>query len=68
MATSVIATFAACAKDLAFAATAALVCFEIAAECAAANSQWPLELKMKMTDRLFCLDKKTIDKMQKAET
>jgi len=67
MAASVIGTFAAVEKDLAFAAAAALVCFEIAAECAARQSIGPMEFKSRMFDCLFHLDRHTIDKMQKVE-
>ena len=67
MATSVIGAFAAVEKDLAYAATSALVCFEIAAECAAKISSGPATFKEKMFDCLYQLDKKTIDRMQKVE-
>lgn len=67
MATSVIGTFAAVERDLADAAAAALVCFEIAAECAAWSSAGPGTFKEKLFDCIFHLDKKTIDKMQKVE-
>lgn len=68
MATSVIGTFAAVEKDLALAAAAGLVCFEIAAECAAKTALGPGTFKEKLYDCLFHLDKKTIDKMQKVES
>jgi len=67
MATSVIGTFAAIERDLAYAAAAGLVCFEIAAECAAKSSSGPGTFKEKLFDYIFHLDKKTIDKMQKVE-
>jgi hydroxyethylthiazole kinase len=68
MATSVIGTFAAVEPDnLAYAATAGLVCFEIAAECAAKETKGPASFKERMFDHLYNLDKKTIDKMQKVE-
>jgi hydroxyethylthiazole kinase len=67
MAASVIGTFAAVERDLAYAAAAALVCFEIAAECAARSSAGPGTFKEKLFDCIFHLDKKTIDKMQKVE-
>jgi len=67
MATSVIGTFAAIEPDLVFASAAALVCFGIAAECAAKESSGPGEFKEKIFDCLYNLDKKTIDKMQKVE-
>jgi len=67
MATSVIGAFAAVEKDLAYAATAGLVCFEIAAECAAKTSAGPATFKEKMFDCLYQLDKDTIDRMQRVE-
>jgi len=67
MATSVIGAFAAVEKDLARAAAAALVCFEIAAECAAEKSHGPGTFKEQMYDCLYHLDKRTIDRMQKVE-
>jgi len=68
MAASVIGAFAAVEKDLALASACGLVCFEIAAECAAKGSLGPGTFKEKMFDCLFHLDKKTIDKMQKVES
>jgi len=67
MSTSVIGTFAAVEKDLAYAACAGLVCFEIAAECAAKKSSGPGTFKERMFDCLYHLDEKTIDRMQKVE-
>lgn len=67
MATSVIGTFGAVEKDLAFASASALVCFEIAAECAVKLSKGPGTFKEKMFDCAYKLDKKTIDRMQKVE-
>ncbi len=67
MATSVIGTFAAIERDLAYAAAAGLVCFEIAAECAAKSSSGPGTFRENLFDCIFHLDKKTIDKMQKVE-
>jgi hydroxyethylthiazole kinase len=65
MATSVIGTFAAVEKNLAYAAAAALACFGIGAQCAAKGSLGPGTFKEKLYDCLFRLDKKIIDKMQK---
>ena len=65
MATSAIATFAAVEKDLALAATAGLVCFEIACECAARQSKGPGSFKEKIYDCIYGLDKKTLNFMQK---
>jgi hydroxyethylthiazole kinase len=67
MATSVIATFAAVEKDLSLAASAGLVCFEVAAEIAAKSSLGPAKFKEKIFDTIFKLDKKTLDKMQRVE-
>ncbi len=67
MATSVIGTFAAVERNLAYAAAAGLVCFEIAAECAAKSSSGPGTFRENLFDCIFHLDKKTIDKMQKVE-
>jgi len=65
MATSVIAAFAAVEKDFVLAASAGLVCFEVAAELAARNSSGPGAFKERIFDHLYFLDKKTINKMQK---
>lgn len=67
MAASVVGTFAAVERDLAYAATCGLVCFEIASECAAKNSSGPGAFKEKIFDCIYHLDKKTIDSMQKVE-
>jgi len=67
MAASVIGTFCAVEKDLAYAAACGLVCFEIAAECAVKISRGPATFKEKLFDGLFHLDQKTIVKMQKVK-
>ena len=67
MASSVIGTFAAVEKNLSLAATAGLLCFEIAAELAARRAKGPGTFKEKLFDYLFSLDKKAIDKMQRIE-
>ncbi len=67
MATSVIGAFATVERDLTYAACAGLVCFEVAAECAAKSSSGPGTFKEKLFDSIFLLDKKTIDKLQKVE-
>lgn len=67
MASSVIGTFSAVEKDLTLAATAGLVCFEIAAECAIKKSSGPGTFKEQLYDCLYHLDKKTINNMQKVE-
>jgi len=67
MAASCIGTFAAVESDLTYAAASALVCFEIAAECAVKSSKGPGTFKEKIFDCIFNLDKKTIEKMQRVE-
>lgn len=67
MAASVIGTFCSVEKDLVYASASALVCFEVAAECAAKLSKGPGTFKDKMFDCIFNLDKKTIKRMQKVE-
>lgn len=64
MAASVIATFAAVEKDLALAAASGLVCFGVAAELAAQKAKGPAAFKAELFDRLYQLDKKTIERMQ----
>jgi hydroxyethylthiazole kinase len=66
MAASVIGTFAAIEKDLTIAAAAGLVCFEIAAECAAKKAKGPGSFKEALFDCIYHLDKKTVDTKQKA--
>ena len=65
MASSVIGTFAAVDKDLVLAAASALACFEIAAEIAAKTSKGPATFKENLLDRLFHLDKRAIERMQR---
>jgi hydroxyethylthiazole kinase len=67
MASSVIGVFAAVESNLNYAAAAALVCFEIAAECAAKIAKGPGTFKEQFFDCIYSLDKKTIDRMQKVE-
>ena len=67
MAASVIGTFAAVHDDLAEAAAAGLCCYEIAAEQAAREAGGPGTFKEKLMDRIFSLDKESIEKMQKIE-
>lgn len=67
MASSVVGTFAAVESDLSYAAACALVCYEIAAECAVKSSCGPGTFKERIFDCIFNLDKKTIDKRQKVE-
>jgi len=67
MATSAVGTFCAVEKDLALASACALVCFEIAAECAIKLSKGPGTFKEKIYDCIYSLDKNAIDKLQKVE-
>lgn len=64
MAASVIGTFAAVEKDLVLAAVSGLICFEIAAECAAKKTAGPAAFKEKLFDSLYHLDQKTIRQFQ----
>jgi hydroxyethylthiazole kinase len=65
MATSCMGAFSAVESDLVYASASALICFEIAAECAVKLSRGPGTFKEKIFDCIFNLDKKTIDRMQK---
>jgi hydroxyethylthiazole kinase len=67
MAASAIGTFAAVEGDLAYAAASGLVCFELAAECAAKSSGGPGTFRERLFDCAFNLNKKTIDKLQRVE-
>lgn len=67
MAASVIASFAAVEKDYALAAASGLVCFEIAAERAAAKTRGPGSFKTALFDNLYALTRVTVDKYQKVE-
>jgi len=67
MATSCIGAFSAVESDLTYAAASALVCFEVAAECAVKLSAGPGTFKERLFDCIFSLDKNTIDRMQKVE-
>jgi hydroxyethylthiazole kinase len=60
MAASVIGAFAAVEPDLALAAAAALVCFNVAAELAAELSPGPGTFKVKLFDCLYGLDEATM--------
>ncbi len=65
MAASAIGAFSAVENDLVYAAACALVCFELAAECAVTLSGGPGTFKEKIFDCIFTLDKKTVDRKQK---
>jgi hydroxyethylthiazole kinase len=67
MATSVIGTFAAVKKDYVGASVAGLVCYEVAAELAAARAGGPGSFKEWLFDAVFNLDAKTVEKMMKTE-
>ena len=61
MAASVIGAFAAVERDLSLAAASALACYGIAAELAAKNSPGPAVVKDRLFDRLYQLDRETVD-------
>ncbi len=65
MAASVIGTFAAVEKDLAAAAVAGLVCFEVAAEQAAKTARGPASFKEILFDRIFVLNASSLKRLQK---
>jgi hydroxyethylthiazole kinase len=67
MVASVIGAFAAVEKNLVLASACGLVCFGLAAECAAKKSKGPGHFKESLFDCLANLDKKTIDTKQKVE-
>jgi hydroxyethylthiazole kinase len=65
MAASVIGAFAAVEPDLALAATAGLVCFNVAAEIAATLSSGPGTFKVNLFDCLYNLDEPTLARRQR---
>ncbi len=65
MAASVIGTFAAVSKELAYASACGLVCFEVAAEQAVKTSKGPGTFKAALYDCIYSLDQKTLDSSQK---
>ncbi len=67
MAASVIGTFAAVEKDYVGASVAGLVCYEVAAELAAAKAEGPGSFKEMLFDAVFNLDVKTVEKMMKVD-
>jgi len=67
MATSVIGTFAAVEKDYVAASVAGLVCYEVAAQMAAARAEGPGSFKEMMFDAVFNLDAETVKRMQRIE-
>jgi hydroxyethylthiazole kinase len=68
MATSVIGAFAAVEPDSRQAATAGLVCYEIAAELAVKQSQGPASFKQMLFDCLYSLDRPTVKRLQRIES
>jgi len=67
MATSVIGTFAAVEKDYAAACVAGLVCYEVAAEIAAARALGPGSFKEMLFDAVYNLDAETVKEMQRMQ-
>lgn len=67
MAASVIGAFAAVEKDFALASAAALVCYGIAGELAAANARGPGSFKNNFYDEVYNLDREKIERMQRIE-
>jgi hydroxyethylthiazole kinase len=67
MAASVIGAFAAVERDLALAAACALACFGLAAEVAAEKSAGPASFKERLFDCLYCLDRETVNRLQRIE-
>ena len=68
MAASVIGAFAAVEPDYRLAATAGLVCYEIAAELAVPKSQGPASFKQLLFDCLYNLDRPTVERLQRIES
>ena len=67
MAASVIGAFAAVERDRVKAAAAALACFGIAGELAAARSSGPGSFKTALYDEVYALNAETIRRMAKIE-
>ncbi|MFC1508080.1 hydroxyethylthiazole kinase [Candidatus Omnitrophota bacterium] len=67
MASSVIGAFSAVEKDLPKAATAGLVCYEIAAELACKDSSGPGTFKESLFDNVYNLNKEKIEKLKRIE-
>lgn len=65
MATSVIGTFCAVEPDVPEAVVAGLVCYEVAAEIAAAGCTGPGTFKPRWMDAIASLDRTTIERMQR---
>jgi hydroxyethylthiazole kinase len=67
MAAAVIGTFSAVERDHFAACAAGLVCYEVAAEIAAAQAQGPGSFKEKLFDAVYNLDAETVERMQRIE-
>jgi len=67
MATSVIGTFAAVERDCVDACVAGLVCYEVAAELAAAKAEGPGSFKEIFFDAVYNIDSETVKRMQRIE-
>ncbi len=67
MAASVIGTFAAVEKDLAFAAAAGLSCYEIAAENANKSAEGPGSFKEKLFDCVYLLNEEQVESLHKID-
>jgi len=67
MAASVIGTFAAVERNGVAAAVAGLVCYEVAAEKAAALAEGPGSFKERLFDAVYNLDAGTVERMQRIE-
>ncbi len=67
MAASVIGTFTAVTKDWAAGAAAALCCFGIAGELAAQTAKGPADFKSQLLDRLYALDRPTVEQRERIE-
>jgi hydroxyethylthiazole kinase len=61
MAASVIGTFAAIEPDLAVAAASGLCAYEIAAELAAEDAHAPIAFKHALLDRLYAIDRRSVE-------
>jgi len=67
MAASVIGAFAAVERDFARASAAALACYGIAGELAAAQSKGPGSFKERFYDAAYTLDSETVESMSRVE-
>ncbi|MDD3088736.1 MAG: hydroxyethylthiazole kinase [Candidatus Omnitrophica bacterium] len=65
MAASLIGTFSAVEKDLAYAAASALTCFGVSGELAARSSSGPASFKTALFDRMYSLDQGAVTALQR---